>query len=282
MIVKIKSRPAATAVRLFSPDDTLGLYFLYRLHDEPRFDAGRKRNCVRLWKICSVGSRSGHVHEQQRQNVRRTSTLDMRVKDNCLLSLALTTRAADVDSPSKRYVNVTLWELYNCYNNVLNMKHQTVSDAGRVFLSQLLCEARFRAKEEPLLNMVKKMKAPQTIRYFSCTNAPSNDRVLATPWTLVQRATASTASSSRGALVFGSTPEDDHNCDNGKVLPTFVTCSHAIISAAERMETLVREPESLSVAVAHDECMGSVTAAVNYTEAAGSQTTAKYTERSPI
>ena len=141
-------------------------------------------------------------------------------------------------------------------------------------LSQLLCEARFRAKEEPLLNMVKKMKAPQTIRYFSCTNAPSNDRVLATPWTLVQRATASTASSSRGALVFGSTPEDDHNCDNGKVLPTFVTCSYAIISAAERMETLVREPESLSVAVAHDECMGSVTAAVNYTEAAGSQTTA--------
>ena len=122
--------------------------------------------------------------------------------------------------------------------------------------------------------MVRKMKAPQTIRYFSCTNAPSNDRVLATPWTLVQRATASTASSSRGALVFGSTPEDDHNCDNGKVLPTFVTCSHAIISAAERMETLVREPESLSVAVAHDECMGSVTAAVNYTEAAGSQTTA--------
>ena len=111
MIVKIKSRLAATAVRLFSPDDTLELYFLYRQHDEPRFDAGRKRNCVRLWKICSVGSRSGHVHEQQRQNVRRTSTLDMRVKDKCLLSLALTTRAADVDSPSKRYVNVTLWEV---------------------------------------------------------------------------------------------------------------------------------------------------------------------------
>ena len=62
-------------------------------------------------RVCSVGSRSGHIHEQQRQNVRRTSTLDMRVKDNCLLSLALTARATDVDSLSKRYVNVTLWEV---------------------------------------------------------------------------------------------------------------------------------------------------------------------------
>ena len=62
-------------------------------------------------KICSMGLRSGHIHEQQRQNVRRTSTLDMRVKDNCLLSLALTAQATDVVSPSKRYVNVTLWEV---------------------------------------------------------------------------------------------------------------------------------------------------------------------------
>uniref|UniRef100_A0AAV1TPX0 Uncharacterized protein n=1 Tax=Peronospora matthiolae TaxID=2874970 RepID=A0AAV1TPX0_9STRA len=118
------------------------------------------------------------------------------------------------------------------------------------------------------------MNTPEIASRFSCTTGPPNDRVLVTPWAIVRRATASTAMLSAGALVFGMTPEVKHSGNNGEVLPTFVACSQAIISAAERMENLVREPESMAVAVAYDECLDIVVAAVNYMEAAGSQTTA--------
>ena len=118
------------------------------------------------------------------------------------------------------------------------------------------------------------MNTPETLSRFGCTTGPPNDCVLVTPWAIVRRGTTSTARLSAGALVFGLTPEVKHSGNNGEVLSTFVACSQAIISAAERMETLVREPESLAVTVAYDECLDIVTAAVNYMEAAGSQTTA--------
>ncbi|EGZ20164.1 hypothetical protein PHYSODRAFT_298401 [Phytophthora sojae] len=48
--------------------------------------------------------------------------------------------------------------------------------------------------------------------------------------------------------------------------PTFETCSRAIIAAAERMVALAREPRSLAVAIAYDECLDIITAAVNHME----------------
>ncbi|CAI5726057.1 unnamed protein product [Hyaloperonospora brassicae] len=119
------------------------------------------------------------------------------------------------------------------------------------------------------------MSTPETIGHPSCITAPFNGRVLVTPWAIVRRSSAATVRPSTGALLFGWTPEDKScNGNDEQVLPTFVACSQAIIAAAERMATLVQERKSLAVAVAYDECLDIVTAAVNHMEAAGSQATA--------
>ncbi|GMF47006.1 unnamed protein product [Phytophthora fragariaefolia] len=65
--------------------------------------------------------------------------------------------------------------------------------------------------------------------------------------------------------------EDDDVYSDEEQLPMFETCSRAIIAAAERMASLTREPRNLAVAIAYDECLDIVTAAVNHMEQIGSR-----------
>ncbi|KAG6615596.1 uncharacterized protein IUM83_05001 [Phytophthora cinnamomi] len=85
--------------------------------------------------------------------------------------------------------------------------------------------------------------------------------------------TMSTVRYSCGSSTIAWTSEcdDDSDSDNDSGQqqqhpPTLETCSRAIFAAAERMVTLAREPRSLAVAIAYDECLDIVTAAVNHME----------------
>ncbi|CAI5742206.1 unnamed protein product [Peronospora destructor] len=100
---------------------------------------------------------------------------------------------------------------------------------------------------------------------------PSNNRELATARAEVRWATAPTVRFIYGAstVVLASENADDNG--NSDTVPTFDVCSRAVITAAERMVTLVREPQSMAVVVAYDECLDIITAALNQMEESGPQ-----------
>lgn len=64
---------------------------------------------------------------------------------------------------------------------------------------------------------------------------------------------------------------DDNNINDDGRLPTFEVCSRAIMDAADRMMALTRQPHSLTMAIAYDECLDIVTAALNHLELIGSR-----------
>ncbi|KAG1688686.1 hypothetical protein DVH05_003123 [Phytophthora capsici] len=57
-----------------------------------------------------------------------------------------------------------------------------------------------------------------------------------------------------------------HNESDDERLPMFEACSNAIVTAAERIVVLTRQPRSLAVAIAFDECMDIITAAIAHME----------------
>ncbi|KAI9907829.1 hypothetical protein PsorP6_003452 [Peronosclerospora sorghi] len=104
---------------------------------------------------------------------------------------------------------------------------------------------------------------PDTIRPVDRIITPFHGPSLHTPMTVAQRLETVSGQLSNGASVPLWSPETGEDTDNTQVLPTFDACLRVIISAAERMMDLEQEPSSLAVAVAYDEALDIVTAAMN-------------------
>ncbi|KAG7390401.1 hypothetical protein PHYPSEUDO_007924 [Phytophthora pseudosyringae] len=117
------------------------------------------------------------------------------------------------------------------------------------------------------------MSTPDTVGAMNRINTPFINETLAIRRAAERQTTASTVRLSYGGSIVAWTSEDDDNDDEGghELLATFETCSRAIMAAAERMAALAREPRSLAVAIAYDECLDIVTAAVDHMEQIGSQ-----------
>ncbi|CAI5700687.1 unnamed protein product [Peronospora effusa] len=105
------------------------------------------------------------------------------------------------------------------------------------------------------------MLTPNTLGPFHHIATPSNNRELATARTEVQWATAPTVRLTYNASIVILASEDTND-----TVSTLDVCLRAVITAAERMVTLVREPQSIAVVIAYDECLDIITAAVNQIE----------------
>ncbi|KAG7400442.1 prephenate dehydratase [Phytophthora boehmeriae] len=107
---------------------------------------------------------------------------------------------------------------------------------------------------------------------FRSTATPRTDAPATAP-RAERHSTVSSALSSNGGstITWASESEDEDERDEKDRLPTFESCSRAIISAAENMEMLATASPTLSVAIAYEECMDIVTAAVSRMEEIGSQ-----------
>ncbi|KAE8904056.1 hypothetical protein PF005_g18896 [Phytophthora fragariae] len=107
------------------------------------------------------------------------------------------------------------------------------------------------------------MSTPDTIAAAHDIATPAYNYELAASRAAALMATASTVRHSYGSSWTSDGGDNDSDRD---LRPTFETCSRAIVAAAERMVTLAQEPRSLAVAIAYDECLDIVTAAVNHLE----------------
>ncbi|CAH0476861.1 unnamed protein product [Peronospora belbahrii] len=115
------------------------------------------------------------------------------------------------------------------------------------------------------------MSTPDTVGPMGRITTPSYNHELATVRAGVRRRTASTVRRSYDASIVVLALESTDGTDHRQGLSTFDMCSRTVISAAERMVSLVREPQSLAVAIAYDECLDIITAAVNQMEETGPQ-----------
>ncbi|KAL3659675.1 hypothetical protein V7S43_015350 [Phytophthora oleae] len=115
------------------------------------------------------------------------------------------------------------------------------------------------------------MSTPDTVGAIS-RNTPFNDQVLALR--TAERQTPSTVRlnyGNYGSIVSWSSVDRNDSEGEYEHLPTFEACSSAIMTAAERMVVLTRQPRSLAVAIAYDECMDIITAAIAHMEQIESQ-----------
>ncbi|OWY93306.1 hypothetical protein PHMEG_00037351 [Phytophthora megakarya] len=117
------------------------------------------------------------------------------------------------------------------------------------------------------------MRTPDTVGAINRITTPFINSIVAASRAVERQTTASTARLSySGSVVICTSEDDSHDEDDDRdLLRTFEACSSAITAAAERMEMLNRQPRSLSVAIAYDECLDIVTAAVDHMERIGSQ-----------
>ncbi|KAK1930162.1 hypothetical protein P3T76_014395 [Phytophthora citrophthora] len=109
------------------------------------------------------------------------------------------------------------------------------------------------------------MSTPDTVR----RNTPFNDQLLVLRTT--EQQTPSTVRFNYDSIVSWSSAGRNDTEDEDERLPTFEACANAIVTAAERMVFLTRQPQSLAVAIAFDECMDIVTAAIAHLEQMESQ-----------
>ncbi|ETN12973.1 hypothetical protein PPTG_08971 [Phytophthora nicotianae INRA-310] len=122
------------------------------------------------------------------------------------------------------------------------------------------------------------MGTPDTVSMINRMCTPFNHPVRAASRAAERQTTASTVRLSYGGSIVTWTSGDDggndgDNDDEGEDerLPTFEACSRAIMAAAERMVVLTGQPRSLAVAIAYDECLDIVTAAVDHMDRIGLQ-----------
>ncbi|KAF4036132.1 hypothetical protein GN244_ATG11840 [Phytophthora infestans] len=112
------------------------------------------------------------------------------------------------------------------------------------------------------------MSTPDTVGTINHCHTPFNNSVLLATRAAEQQTTASTV---RFGPIVTWTSEDGANDVESDELPTLEACSLAITTAAERMVALTGQPHSLAVAIAYDECLDIVTAAVDHMEHIGLQ-----------
>ena len=133
-----------------------------------------------------------------------------------------------------------------------------------------VADAQFPRKADA--DRLRSMSTPDIVGLVHHIATPFNtNREFATARAQVQWATAPTVSRLASTIVGVASSEDTDGNGNRNPAPTLDVCSRAVITATERMMTLVREPQSMAVVMAYDECLDIITAAVKHLEETGLQ-----------
>jgi hypothetical protein len=117
------------------------------------------------------------------------------------------------------------------------------------------------------------MRTPDTVGAIRRIATPFISQELAAFRAAERQPTASTVGQSYvGSVATWASDGDssDDECSHDR-RPTFEACLSAVVAAAERMVALAREQRSMAAAIAYDECVDIITAAVDHMEVIGSR-----------